>query len=53
MTTAVDTNVLLDVIESSPQFAAQSQTWIDIAFSIGNIIICPVVYGELVPAFTK
>ena len=53
MTTAVDTNVLLDVIESSPQFAAQSQTWIDIAFSIGNIIICPVVYGELVPAFAS
>ena len=53
MTIAVDTNVLLDVIESNPQFAAQSQEWIDIAFSIGNIIICPVVYGELVPAFAS
>ena len=53
MTTAVDTNVLLDVIESNPQFAAQSQEWIDIALSRGNIIICPVVYGELVPAFAS
>ena len=51
MTTAVDTNVLLDVIESNPQFAAQSQEWIDIALSRGDVIICAVVYGELVPSF--
>jgi predicted nucleic acid-binding protein len=51
MTIAVDTNVLLDVIESNPQFAAQSQEWIDIALSRGDVIICAVVYGELVPSF--
>ena len=51
MTTAVDTNVLLDVIESNPQFAAQSQEWIDIALSRSDVIICAVVYGELVPSF--
>ena len=51
MITAVDTNVLLDAIENNPQFAAQSQEWIDIALSRGDVIICAVVYGELVPSF--
>ena len=51
MTTAVDTNVLLDVIENNPQFAAKSQDWLDTARSRGSVIICTVVYGELVPSF--
>ena len=51
MTTAVDTNILLDIIEDNPQFVAQSQEWIDIAHSRGNVVICPIVYGELVPSF--
>ena len=51
MITAVDTNVLLDAIENNPQFAAQSQEWIGIALSRGDVIICAVVYGELVPSF--
>ena len=51
MITAVDTNVLLDAIENNPQFAAQSQEWIDIALSRGDESICAVVYGELVPSF--
>ena len=51
MTTAVDTNVLLDVIENNPQYAAQSNEWLGIARSRGSIIICAVVYGELVPTF--
>ena len=51
MTTAADTNVLLDVIHHNPLYFPQSQEWLDIAHSRGAVIICPVVYGELVPSF--
>ena len=51
MTTAVDTNVLLDIIQNNPQYATQSEEWLDTALSRGDVIICAVVYGELVPSF--
>ena len=51
MTTASDTNVLLDVIHRNPLYFPQSQEWLNIARSRGAVIICPVVYGELVPSF--
>ena len=54
MTTAVDTNVLLDAIENNPAIMplCQSQEWIDIALKQRqDVIICAVVYGELVPSF--
>ena len=53
MTTAVDTNILLDVIHRNPLYLAQSREWLDVAHSRGNVIICPVVYGELVPSFDR
>ena len=53
MTTATDTNILLDVIHRNPLYFPQSTDWLDIAHSRGNVIICPVVYGELVPTFNS
>lgn len=53
MTTAADTNILLDVIHRNPLYQAQSQEWLDIASSRGSVIICPVVYGELAPSFNS
>ena len=53
MTTASDTNVLLDIIQRNPRYLSQSREWLDIAHSRGNVIICPVVYGELVPAVSS
>ena len=50
MTTAADTNILLDVIRENPRFADQSAEWLAIARSRGQVVICPIVYGELVPA---
>ena len=50
MTTATDTNILLDVIRKNPHYADQSAEWLSIARSKGGLIICPIVYGELVPA---
>ena len=51
MTTATDTNILLDVIHRNPLYLSESGEWLDIARSRGDVIICPVVYGELVPSF--
>ena len=50
MTTATDTNILLDVIRENPRYADQSAEWLAIARSRGLVVICPIVYGELVPA---
>ena len=51
MITAVDTNVLLDVFVSGAPHHAQSQEWLIRAYDGGAILVCDVVYAELVPAF--
>ena len=51
MITSVDTNVLLDVFVSSALHHSQSQEWLIGAYDRGAILVCDVVYAELVPAF--
>lgn len=51
MITSVDTNVLLDVFVSSAVHHSQSQEWLIGAYDRGAILVCDVVYAELVPAF--
>ena len=51
MITAVDTNVLLDVFVSSAAHHSQSQKWLISAYDRGAILVCDIVYAELVPAF--
>ena len=51
MITAVDTNVLMDVFRSGSPHHTQSQTWLRAAYDAGAIIVCDVVYAELVPFF--
>ena len=51
MITSVDTNVLLDVFVSGAPHHAQSQEWLVSAYDRGAILVCDVVYAELVPAF--
>lgn len=51
MITSVDTNVLLDVFVSGARHHAQSQEWLTRAYDGGAILVCDVVYAELVPAF--
>lgn len=53
MTTATDTNVLIDLFGDDPHYADQAQGWITAARNRGDVIICPVVYGELVPNFNS
>ena len=50
MITSVDTNVLLDVFVSTAPHHSQSQKWLIDAYDRGAILVCDVVYAELVPA---
>ena len=53
MITAVDTNVLLDVFIPSDEHGPQSREWLSAAYNAGAVIICDLVYAELVPAFSS
>ena len=52
MITAVDTNVLLDVFIPSDEHGPRSREWLSAAYNAGAVIVCDLVYAELVPAFT-
>ena len=51
MITAVDTSVLLDVFLADDRYGEQSKEQLRAAYDSGAIIICDIVYAELVPAF--
>ena len=51
MITSVDTNVLFDLFRTDSPYHAQSIGWIRGAYDRGAIIICDIVYAELVPEF--
>ena len=51
MITSVDTNVLLDVFLSGTPHQSQSRGWLINAYDRGAILVCNIVYAELVPAF--
>lgn len=51
MITAVDTNILLDVFLPDERFAADSAKLLKLAYDEGALIICHIVYAELVPQF--
>jgi predicted nucleic acid-binding protein len=43
----VDTNVLIDIIESDPIWADWSQRYLDAASAIGEVAINDIIYAEL------
>lgn len=51
MITAVDTNVLLDLFLGESPFHAESRDKLIAAYDAGAIVICDIVYAELVPRF--
>jgi predicted nucleic acid-binding protein len=51
MITAVDTNILLDVFLPDKGFASNSAKLLKLAYDEGALIICDIVYAELVPQF--
>jgi predicted nucleic acid-binding protein len=51
MTTAVDTNVLLDILLPDPVYGEASLLALENAYEQGALVICEVVYAELAPQF--
>ena len=51
MITSVDANVLLDLFRTDSPHHSQSLAWIRAAYDRGAVLVCDVVYAELVPAF--
>ncbi len=51
MISAVDTNVLLDLLNARSPQHAQSREWLRAAYNDGAVLVCDIVYAELVPAF--
>lgn len=51
MITAIDTNVLLDIFLPDPVFGEKSLSAVEHAFEKGALVICNIVYAELVPQF--
>ena len=53
MKTAVDANVLFDLLAGDPPFAASSRQALADALSAGPVVICQVVYAELAAGFAN
>lgn len=51
MITALDTNVLLDVLIPDARFADASQRQLDAALHAGGLVVCEIVYAELAVHF--
>lgn len=51
MITALDTNILLDVFLPDKKFASDSSKLLKSAYNEGALVICDIVYAELVPQF--
>ncbi len=53
MITAVDTNVLIDLLVPNEAFVRRSTIAIERAATEGSLVICDLVYAELCGAFTS
>ena len=51
MITAVDSNVLFDLFLTNSPYHPQALRWLKDAHEAGSLILCDIVYAELVPAF--
>lgn len=51
MITAVDTNVLMDLLLEDPSFQPESERLLRKASNEGSLVICEVVYGEVAGFF--
>jgi predicted nucleic acid-binding protein len=51
MTSAIDTNILLDILLPNEDFYAASADALQIAAAEGSLVICDVVYAELCTHF--
>ena len=53
MITAIDTNVLLDILVNDLTFSERSKESLETQGNLGSLIISPIVYSELLVFFSK
>ena len=53
ITTAVDTNILLDIVSTNETTSRASRELLRIVYDRGPVIVCDIVYAELVTAFAS
>lgn len=53
MITAVDTNVLLDVLRPDPNFVERSLALVEKSATLGPLVVCDPVYAELAANFEQ
>ena len=53
MITAIDTNILLDILVPDAEYAQRSKELIDAYHEKGQLMICEIVYSELASQFTS
>ncbi len=47
MLTAIDTNILLDILVPNPGFYDASVRWLEQSSNMGSLVVCDLVYAEL------
>lgn len=52
MIACVDSNIILDVVTNDPVFADQSEQLLGAVYDSGSLLICELVYAEIVPRFS-
>lgn len=52
MIACVDTNIILDVVTEDSVFADQSERLLADVYDRGSLLICELVYAEIVPRFS-
>jgi predicted nucleic acid-binding protein len=53
MTTAIDTNILLDILVPNEKFYERSSGALEDSAAAGALVICDIVYGELCVHFDR
>ncbi len=53
MITAVDTNIIIDILEPDPVFGPASRAALKSCFQDGSVIACEVVWAEVATAYSK
>ena len=51
MITAVDTNIIIDILEPDPEFGPASRAALKSCFQDGSVIACEVVWAEVATAY--
>ena len=51
MITAVDTNIIIDILEPDPVFGPTSRTALKSCFQDGSVVACEVVWAEVATAY--